>query len=98
MRTLFNVYVPIVYVGTDFKLMGWKFAFLEMGIHGEKVSEEVAILAVQKMVEINYWGRGNFEIPALEAMLEGLRMQGSWEGPIDWDDVVNTSFLPADLQ
>ncbi len=66
--------------------------------YGEKVSEEVAITAVKKMVEINYWGRGNFEIPALEAMLEGLRMQGSWEGPINWDDVVNTSFLPADLQ
>ena len=50
------------------------------------------------MVDINYWGRGNFEIPALEAMLEGLRMQGSWEGPIDWNDVIDSSFLPSDLQ
>jgi len=66
--------------------------------YGEKVSEDVAIIAVQNMVDINYWGRGNFEIPALEAMLEGLRMQGSWEGPIDWNDVIDSSFLPSDLQ
>jgi NitT/TauT family transport system substrate-binding protein len=66
--------------------------------YGDKVSEEVAIVAVQNMVDINYWGRGNFEVPALEAMLEGLRMQGSWEGSINWDDIINSSFLPSDLQ
>jgi NitT/TauT family transport system substrate-binding protein len=66
--------------------------------YGEKVSEEVAIIAVQNMVDINYWGRGNFEIAALEAMVEGLRMQGSWEGPVNWDEVINRSFLPSDLQ
>jgi hypothetical protein len=48
------------------------------------------------MAAINYWGRGKFDMPALEAMLEGLRSQGSWEGPIDWDDVIDQSFLPDD--
>ena len=64
--------------------------------YGDKVSEEVAITAVQNMVAINYWGRGKFDMPALEAMLEGLRSQGSWEGPIDWDAVIDDSFLPDD--
>ena len=64
--------------------------------YGDKVSEEIAITAVKNMVAINYWGRGKFDMPALEAMLEGLRMQGSWEGPIDWDDVIDESFLPDD--
>jgi NitT/TauT family transport system substrate-binding protein len=64
--------------------------------YGDKVSEEIAITAVKNMVAINYWGRGKFDMPALEAMLEGLRSQGSWEGPIDWDDVIDESFLPED--
>lgn len=66
--------------------------------YGDKVSEEVAITAVKNMVAINYWGRGRFDMAALEAMLDGLRAQGSWEGPIDWDDVLDDSFLPEDLQ
>ena len=64
--------------------------------YGDKVSEEVAITAVKNMVAINYWGRGKFDMPALEAMLEGLRSQGSWEGPINWDDLIDQSFLPDD--
>ena len=64
--------------------------------YGDKVPEEVAINAVKNMVEINYWGRGKFDMPALDAMLEGLRAQGSWEGPIDWSDVIDESFLPDD--
>lgn len=64
--------------------------------YGDKVSEEVAITAVKNMVAINYWGRGKFDMPALEAMLEGLRSQGSWEGPIDWDKIIDQSFLPDD--
>ncbi|MCG8357409.1 MAG: ABC transporter substrate-binding protein [Kiloniellales bacterium] len=66
--------------------------------YGEKLTEEVAIKAVKNMVAIDYWGRGGFEIPALEAMLDGLRDQGAWEGPIDWNDVLDDSFLPEDLQ
>ncbi len=66
--------------------------------YGEKLSEEVAISAVQRMVEINYWGRGDFDMPGMEAMLQGLRDQGAWEGPIDWDAVIDDSFLPEDLQ
>ncbi len=66
--------------------------------YGEKLTEEVAINAVKNMVAINYWGRGRFDMPALEAMLDGLRDQGAWEGPIDWNDVLDDSFLPQDLQ
>lgn len=66
--------------------------------YGEKLTEEVAINAVKNMVAINYWGRGGFDIPGLDAMLDSLRDQGAWEGPIDWTDVLDKSFLPADLQ
>ena len=64
--------------------------------YGEKVSEEVAIEAVKKMVAINYWGRGKFDMDGLNAMLDGLRTQGAWEGPIDWSKVIDESFLPDD--
>ena len=66
--------------------------------YGEKLSEEVAINAVKNMVAINYWGRGDFDMPGMEAMLQGLRDQGAWDGPIDWDDVIDRSFLPEDLR
>ncbi|MFT5111150.1 MAG: NitT/TauT family transport system substrate-binding protein [Parasphingorhabdus sp.] len=73
-----------------------KAAKLVAKAYGDKVSEEIAITAVKNMVAINYWGRGKFDMPALEAMLEGLRSQGSWEGPINWDDLIDESFLPDD--
>jgi NitT/TauT family transport system substrate-binding protein len=73
-----------------------KAAKLVAKAYGDKVSEEIAITAVKNMVAINYWGRGKFDMPALEAMLEGLRSQGSWEGPIVWDDLIDQSFLPDD--
>lgn len=66
--------------------------------YGEKLSEEVAISAVQRMIEINYWGRGGFDMPGMEAMLDGLRAQGAWEGPIDWNAVIDESYLPEDQQ
>ena len=75
-----------------------KAAKLVAKAYGEKVSEEVAINAVKNMVAINYWGRGRFDLAALENMLDGLRAQGSWEGPIDWNDVLDDSFLPKDQQ
>jgi hypothetical protein len=49
-------------------------------------------------VEINYWGRGAFDMDGLNAMLDGLRDQGAWEGPINWDEVLDDSYLPEDLQ
>lgn len=66
--------------------------------YGEKLTEEVAISAVKRMVEINYWGRGGFDMDGLNAMLDGLREQGAWEGPINWDEVLDDSFLPEDQQ
>lgn len=75
-----------------------KAAKLVAKAYGEKLSEEVAINAVKNMVAINYWGRGRFDMQALENMLDGLRAQGSWEGPIDWNDVLDDSFLPKDQQ
>ena len=66
--------------------------------YGEKLTEEVAINAVQRMVEINYWGRGGFDMDGLNAMLDSLRDQGAWEGPIDWSAVLDDSFLPEDQQ
>ena len=73
-----------------------KAAKLVAKAYGKKVSEEVAVSAVKNMVKINYWGRGKFDIPALNAMLDGLRDQGAWKGPINWKDILDDSFLPED--
>jgi NitT/TauT family transport system substrate-binding protein len=66
--------------------------------YGESLPVEVAIRAVRHMVEIGYWGRGNIEIAPLEAMVEGMRRRGDWSGPVDWDRIIDRSYLPEDLR
>ena len=56
-----------------------------------------AAAEARERIEIDYWSRGNFEIPAMNEMVRGLRIIGEVQGDIDWDRVIDRSFLPADL-
>jgi len=47
---------------------------------------------------IHYWSEGAFDYAAMDRMVEGLRIVGKLKGPMDWGKVVDTSFLPKDLQ
>ena len=46
----------------------------------------------------HYWSDGRFEYPAMDRMVEGLRIVGQLKGPVDWSKYVDKSFLPTDLQ
>ncbi len=59
---------------------------------------DVAIRAVKNMVAIRYWSPGNIEMSGLEAMVDGMKRLGQWEGPVEWDKIVDRSYLPSDLQ
>jgi NitT/TauT family transport system substrate-binding protein len=49
-------------------------------------------------LEIAYWSEGSFDYAAMDRMVEGLRIVGKLNGPVDWTKVVDARFLPPDLQ
>jgi NitT/TauT family transport system substrate-binding protein len=63
-----------------------------------KIDKALAERAIQNMVDVEYWGRGGFDFKAMDHMVEGLRIIGEVDGPVEWDTLVDQSFLPADLQ
>lgn len=63
-----------------------------------EMDEKIAIAAVEKVAAIDYWSRGDFEIEAMDNMLGGLRLVDAIaEGPFDWDELIDESYLPEDL-
>lgn len=67
-------------------------------VYGTTLPIEAAPEVMRRMAGIKYWSPGNIEMESLETVVEGLRRQGEWSGPVDWDKVVDRSFLPKDLQ
>lgn len=49
-------------------------------------------------LEIRFWGLGGFDFPGMNLMVEGLQLVGIQQGPVDWAQVTDASFLPADLR
>ena len=52
----------------------------------------------QNMIDVKYWGRGDLDLKAMDNMVEGLRIIGEVDGPMDWSKLVDQSFLPDDLK
>lgn len=63
-----------------------------------KIDEALGIRAVKNMIDVKYWGRGDLDLKAMDNMVEGLRIIGEVEGPMDWSKLVDKSFLPDDLK
>jgi NitT/TauT family transport system substrate-binding protein len=51
-----------------------------------------------RFVAIKYWSAGKIDDAAMNHMVEGLQIVGKQKGPVDWSKLVDTEFLPADLQ
>ena len=49
-------------------------------------------------VAVHYWDEGKFDYDAMNRMVEGLQIVGQLKGPVDWPKMIDSSFLPADLQ
>ena len=52
----------------------------------------------QALVKIRYWDNGKFDFDGMNRMVEGMRIVGQLDKPVDWSTVVDQSFLPKDLQ
>ncbi len=62
------------------------------------IPEPVAVVAVQNMVDIRYWSRGDFDVKGMNEMIRGLKILGEVTGEIDWDKLIDRQFLPTDLR
>jgi NitT/TauT family transport system substrate-binding protein len=59
---------------------------------------DVAQSAVQNMSKIKFWSRGEVDREGLKVWLKTMIEQGEWEGDADWDNMIDESFLDADLK
>lgn len=50
------------------------------------------------LLEAHFWGTGRFDYDAMNRMVEGLQIVGKQQGPVDWAPIVDTAFLPKELQ
>lgn len=66
--------------------------------YGDTLPPDVAPIAMKRMAGIKYWSRGEIEMEAFKSVVRSLEMQGQWDGTIDWETVIDRSFLPKDLQ
>lgn len=59
---------------------------------------EVVEIAVNNLAALRYWSRGEFDVKGMNEMVRGLKIIGEVKGEIDWDKIIDRSFLPADLR
>jgi NitT/TauT family transport system substrate-binding protein len=57
------------------------------------IEEPLALTAIKNLIELNYWGAGEFEYPAMDNMVRGLQIIGEADGKIEWAKVVDESYL-----
>ncbi|MFA7503445.1 MAG: ABC transporter substrate-binding protein [Burkholderiaceae bacterium] len=58
-----------------------------------EMDRDLALRAINNLIPLEYWGSGEFNIEAMDNMIDGLRIIGEVEGPVDWDRFVDASFL-----
>jgi NitT/TauT family transport system substrate-binding protein len=62
------------------------------------LSPDIAKEAVDNMIRPHMWSEGNFDQAELDRMVDGLKLIGEINGEIDWSTLLDTSYLPTDLQ
>lgn len=85
-------------MGVDFIYSNPKEAAKLLSESYDKLPLPVAESAVSNNVAIKYWGRGGFEYSAMNEMVKALKIVGALKGDVDWSKMVDTSFLPKELQ
>jgi ABC-type nitrate/sulfonate/bicarbonate transport system substrate-binding protein len=53
---------------------------------------------VKELVEAKFWTEGRIEMPLLEQTVHAMKGVGMLEKDVDLKKIVDSSFLPADLQ
>jgi NitT/TauT family transport system substrate-binding protein len=58
-----------------------------------EMDRDLALRAINNLIELSYWGSGEFNLEAMDNMIDGLRIIGEVEGAVDWSRFVDASFL-----
>ena len=51
-----------------------------------------------QLVHYRYWDEGGLSLNGMNAMLRGLRIVGQLQGEVDWNQLIDERFLPAELR
>ena len=60
----------------------------EYGMDGKIVEESLA-----NLIALKYWSAGELDIDGMNAMVKGLQLVGDISGPVDWNALIDRSFL-----
>lgn len=63
-----------------------------------QVDESTALELLRRLMSIDYFSRGDFNLPGLQSMMEGMKLAGALEKPVDVVALIDKSFLPEDLR
>ncbi len=63
-----------------------------------KVQPDVLERVTESLVKNGYWSEGRIEMEPMRNMARGLALIGEVKGEIDWANVIDSSYLPKDLQ
>ena len=59
---------------------------------------EVVEATINNLLPLRYWSRGEFDLKGMNEMVRGLKIVGEVTGEVDWEKIIDRSFLPADLR
>jgi NitT/TauT family transport system substrate-binding protein len=66
-------------------------------IYAPLPSKDVATL-VHQLIEANFWSEGQIEMLPLQNTVKAMKYVGSIDHDVDFTKMIDTSFLPADIQ
>ena len=49
--------------------------------------------SMANLIALKYWSAGEFDIDGMNLMVQGLQLVGDITGPVDWDRLIDRSFL-----
>jgi NitT/TauT family transport system substrate-binding protein len=64
----------------------------------EVARSALRFLTASKTEGVPYWGTGQIHLAGMKRMIEVQRMVGAIQGEVDWKNILDTRFLPPDLQ
>jgi NitT/TauT family transport system substrate-binding protein len=70
----------------------------DMTAKAYNMDQQLARGVFQHLKELQWWGHGDLHYKGMDRMAEGLRIVGKLDKDVDWSKIVDTSFLPKELQ
>jgi NitT/TauT family transport system substrate-binding protein len=64
---------------------------------GDSMQLDVITRAIEHAVELKFWSRGEIDVAGLEEVANVMIRQGDLKTAVDWGQMADQSYLPADL-